>query len=65
MNKKENIERINIKIASSIEKIEMKLTKAKNVAELFEILFTGIEEEFQVPFVWLTLANTKKNLPVI
>jgi uncharacterized protein YigA (DUF484 family) len=62
MNKKENIERINTKIASGFEKIEMKLTEAKNVTELFEALFTGIEEEFQVPFVWLTIADTKKNL---
>lgn len=65
MNKKENIERINIKIASGFEKIEKKLAEAKDVAELFEFLFTGIEEEFQVPFVWLTIANTKKNLPII
>ena len=65
MNKKENIEHINTKIASGFEKIEKKLAEAKNIAELFEILFTGIEEEFQVPFVWLTVANTKKNLPFI
>ena len=65
MNKKENIERINTKIATGIDKIEMKLAGAKNVVDLFEILLKGIEEEFQVPFVWLTLANTKKNLRVI
>ena len=65
MNKKENIEHINTKIATGIEKIEMKLAEAKNVAGLFEILLTGIEDGFQVPFVWLTLANTKKNMPVI
>ena len=51
MNKKENIERINTKVASGIEKIEKKLAEAKNIAQLFEILFTGIEAEFQVPFV--------------
>jgi uncharacterized protein YigA (DUF484 family) len=65
MNKKENIERINTKIASGFEKIEMKLAEAKDVAELFEILFTGVEEEFGVPFVWLTIADTKKNLRFI
>ena len=65
MNKKENIERINTKIATGFGIIEDKLAAAKNIAELFEILFTGIEEEFQVPFVWLTVANTKKNLPFI
>jgi len=65
MNKKENIERINTKIASGFEKIEMKLAGAKDAAELFEILFTGVEEEFGVPFVWLTVADTKKNLRFI
>jgi uncharacterized protein YigA (DUF484 family) len=65
MDKKDNIERINTKIASGFEKIEKRLVEAKDVAELFEILFTGIEEEFNVPFVWLTIADTKKNMRVI
>ncbi len=65
MNKKENIEDINMKIATGFENIENKLAEAKNIAELFEILFTGIEKEFQVPFVWLTLTNTVTAIPVI
>jgi len=65
MDKKDNIESINTKIASGFEKIEKKLAEAKDVAELFETLFTGIEEEFNVPFVWLTIADTKKNMRVI
>jgi len=65
MDKKVNIERINTKIASSFEKIDKKLAGAKDVVELFEMLFTGIEEEFNVPFVWLTIADTKKNMRVI
>jgi len=65
MDKKDNIESINTKIASGFEKIEKKLAEAKDVVELFEILFTGIEEEFNVPFVWLTIADTKKNMRVI
>lgn len=65
MNKKENIERINTKIASGFEKIEMKLAEAKDAAGLFENLFTGVEEEFGVPFVWLTVADTKKNMRFI
>lgn len=65
MNKKENIERINTKIATGFGEIEKKLAAAKNIAELFEILFTGIEEEFEVPFVWLTVADTIKAVPVI
>jgi uncharacterized protein YigA (DUF484 family) len=65
MSKKENIERINTKIASGFEKIEMKLAEAKDAAELFEILLMGVEEEFGVPFVWLTVSDTKKNLRFI
>lgn len=65
MKKKENLEHINSKIASGFEKIERKLLEAKNVAGLFEILFEEIEKEFQVPFVWLTLSDNPKALPVV
>ncbi|MGD0278270.1 MAG: hypothetical protein ABSC11_03070 [Smithella sp.] len=65
MDKKESVEGINMKIAAGFENIEKKLAEAKNIAELFEILFTGIEKEFQVPFVWLTLTNTVIAAPVI
>ena len=65
MNKTEDIERINTKIATSFAKIETSLTVAKDIAGLFEILFTGIEEEFDVPFVWLTLTDTVNNKPII
>lgn len=65
MNNKEDVEGINTKIAAGFENIEKKLAEAKNIAELFEILFAGIEKEFQVPFVWLTLKNTLTAAPVI
>jgi uncharacterized protein YigA (DUF484 family) len=65
MNKTEDIERINTKIAASFEKIETGLSEAKNIAGLFEILFAGIEKEFKVPFVWLTLTDTVNNKPII
>jgi uncharacterized protein YigA (DUF484 family) len=64
MKKKENLEHINSKISSGFEKIERRLLEAKNVAGLFEILFEEIENEFQVPFVWLTLSDNAKALPV-
>lgn len=57
MNKKENVDDINTKISAGFENIEKKLTGAKTVADLFEVLFTAIEKEFEVPFVWLTLKN--------
>ncbi|MFZ1982198.1 MAG: hypothetical protein WAU61_12890 [Smithella sp.] len=65
MHNKEDVEGINTKIATGLENIEKKLAEAKNIAELFEILFAGIEKEFQVPFVWLTLKNTLTAAPVI
>lgn len=65
MNKKENIERINTKIASGFEKIENKLKETENITDLFEALFAEIEAEFQLPFVWLTMAETAKSAPVI
>ena len=65
MNKTEDIERINTKIAASFGKIETGLSEAKNIAGLFEILFAGIEKEFEVPFVWLTLTDTVNNKLII
>ncbi len=65
MNKTEDIELINTKIAASFGKIETSLTAAKDIAGLFEILFTGIEKEFDVPFVWLTLVDTANSKPII
>jgi uncharacterized protein YigA (DUF484 family) len=65
MHNKEDFEGINTKIAAGFENIEKKLADAKNIAELFEILLVGIEKEFQVPFVWLTMKNTLTAAPVI
>jgi len=65
MNKTEDIERINTKIAASFGKIETGLSAARDIAGLFEILFAGIEKEFEVPFVWLTLTDTVNNKPII
>jgi len=65
MNKTEDIERINIKIAASFEKIETSLSEAEDIAGLFEILFTEIEKEFEVPFLWLTLMDTVNTKPII
>lgn len=65
MNKTEDITSINTKIAASFGKIETGLSKATDIAGLFEILFAGIEKEFEVPFVWLTLTDTVNNKPII
>jgi len=65
MDRKEDVERINEEIAARFDKIEASLNDAKNVTALFETLFTGIEREFRVPFVWLTLLNTESTVPII
>jgi uncharacterized protein YigA (DUF484 family) len=65
MKRKENVDDINTKISAGFENIEKKLAGAKNVADLFEILLTSIEKEFEVPFVWLTLKNNVNAAPVI
>ena len=53
MNKTEDIERINTKIAASFGKIETGLSDATDIAGLFEILFTGIEKEFEIPLDYI------------
>ncbi|HQN70766.1 MAG TPA: hypothetical protein PK424_04460 [Smithella sp.] len=65
MDKKENIERINTNIADRFDKVEKKLSGAGNIAELFEMLLTQIEAEFQVPFIWISVADTIKTGRVI
>lgn len=65
MNKKEDIRSINEDIAVRFGKIEEMLNDAKDIAGLFEILFAGIEKEFEVPFVWLTLIDTVNTEPII
>ena len=45
--------------------IEVHLAHAKSIAGLFETLFAGIEKEFAVPFVWLTLVDSENTAPVI
>ena len=65
MNKTEDIERVNTKIAVCFRKIETELSEAKDIVGLFKILFAQIEKEFKVPFVWLTLMDTVNNKPII
>jgi uncharacterized protein YigA (DUF484 family) len=60
----DEIRRKNLEIAAKFSKIEEQLPKAKSIAGLFEILFTGIENEFAVPFVWLTLVDNEAAAPV-
>ncbi|ESP63066.1 response regulator containing a CheY-like receiver domain and a GGDEF domain protein [Smithella sp. ME-1] len=65
MNKTEDIQRINIILADSFERIKASLSEANDIAVLFENLCAGIEKEFEVPYVWLTLIDTKMTDSVI
>jgi uncharacterized protein YigA (DUF484 family) len=65
MDKKEDIKRINEELAARFSKIEAKIQEDQTIAGLFETLFAGIEKEFTVPFVWLTLMDNEKAAPVI
>ncbi len=65
MNITEDIQCINIKLADSFGRIKASLSEADDIAGLFENLFTGIEKEFDVPYVWLTLIDTKITASVI
>lgn len=65
MDKVNEIKRINQEIAAKFSKIEIHVAYAKTIPRLFETLFAGIEKEFAVPFVWLTLIEGEKNIPII
>jgi uncharacterized protein YigA (DUF484 family) len=50
-----DITTINDEIAHKFRKIEAGLSARRSAAELFEALFVGLETEFGIPFVWLSL----------
>jgi uncharacterized protein YigA (DUF484 family) len=50
-----DITTINDRIACKFRKIEAGLRTHRSAAELFEALFVGLEMEFGIPFVWLSL----------
>ena len=61
----EDIKRINDELAARFNKIAAKMQEDRTIAGLFETLFEGIEKEFTVPFVWMTLIDCEKAAPVI
>jgi uncharacterized protein YigA (DUF484 family) len=65
MDNREDIQRINEQLAARFSRIEARLPEDQTIAGLFETLFAGIEKEFTVPFVWMTLMDSEKAAPVI
>jgi len=47
----------NERLAQKFSRIEAKLEEAKDLRDLFEKLLAGIEDEFQIPFVWINLTD--------
>ncbi len=65
MSNEEDMKGINDIIAMRFKKIEECIVSSESIAELFEILLEGVETEFSVPFVWLTLIDHENATPVI
>lgn len=59
MNTEEDLKGINQIIAASFGKVSESVLAAVTVSGLFENLLHGIEREFSVPFVWLTLIENE------
>lgn len=59
MNTEEGLKGINQIIAASFGKVTENVLAAKTVSDLFENLLEGIEREFSIPFVWLTLIENE------
>lgn len=55
----------NIELSLKFSKIEVQLSYVKNIAGLFETLFTAVENEFGIPFVWLSLVDSINTTPII
>lgn len=65
MSSEEDLKYFNDIIAERFRRIEDRLASAETVAELFEHLLDGIEKEFSVPFVWLSLTDHDSASPLL
>lgn len=65
MNNEDDLKGINEIIAGRFRNVEDGVGSAETINGLFENLITGIEKEFAVPFVWLTLIDHESTLPII
>lgn len=59
MNETVDIVKRNEEIARKLSKIEENLPSFLNVTDLFEKLIIQTEEEFHIPFVWISLINER------
>ncbi|HDQ04797.1 MAG TPA: hypothetical protein ENN23_09615 [Deltaproteobacteria bacterium] len=65
MKSKEEIRRVNKEVARRFNELENELPTVSDITGLFEVLFAHMENQFEIPFVWLTLIDTEANRKII
>lgn len=65
MNEPVDILKINEVLAEKFRRIEESLSSYLTIKDLFEKLLAQIEEEFQIPFVWISILNEGNALDII
>jgi len=65
MSNGEDLKRINDIIAARFRNLEDRVLSAETISGVFENLLDGVEKEFGVPFVWISLAQVEAAGPVI
>jgi uncharacterized protein YigA (DUF484 family) len=65
MKQEDDVKQFNEKIGRRFSAIENKLNGASDIAGMLEILFDEVENEFQIPFVWLSLIDETENTAII
>lgn len=65
MKQEDELKQENEKIARRFTAIENELNGASDIAGMLETLFDEVENEFQIPFVWLTLIDESENAAII
>ncbi len=65
MNETVDILKINEEIARKFRKVEESLPSSCTIKDLFEKLLMQIEEEFHIPFVWISILNERNVIDVI
>src|SRR5512137_3066072 len=65
MNEPVDILKINEVLAEKFRRIEESLPSQLTIKDLFEKLLAQIEEEFQIPFVWISILNDGNAIDII
>ena len=65
MKQEDKLKQVNEDIGRRFTTIKNKLNGASDITGILEILFDEVENEFQIPFVWLTLIDESENTTII